>query len=146
MISCEYVNPTPWNTPRECSEEKLKEKLENEFNKVSNYERTVCNFHCPPFDTHLDIAPKLDENLRPIVRFGSPVRVHVGSTAVRKSIEEYQPFLCLHGHIHESDGYQYIRKTLCLNPGSDYLSGILCGYVLDLIAEGKKVKFWRIEV
>ena len=31
MISCEYVNSTPWDTPRECPEDELLEKIQKEF-------------------------------------------------------------------------------------------------------------------
>jgi Icc-related predicted phosphoesterase len=134
MISCEWVTLTPWKTPRECTEDALEEKLEKEFSRISNYGDLVCNFHCPPHETILDRAPKLDEDLKPVVR-GQVEISHVGSIAVRKAIERYQPLISLHGHIHESPGYQRIGRTLCLNPGSEYGEGILRAYIITL---GKK--------
>jgi Icc-related predicted phosphoesterase len=65
-------------------------------------------------------------------------KIHVGSRAVAKMIEKYQPLLGLHGHIHESRGAQKIRKTTIINPGSEYSEGILKGVVLVL--ERCKVK------
>jgi Icc-related predicted phosphoesterase len=62
----------------------------------------------------------------------------VGSKAVRKVIEEYQPLLGLHGHIHESKGVVRIGKTLCINAGSDYLAGNLQGALITI--EDDKVK------
>ena len=53
----------------------------------------------------------------------------VGSTAVRAAIEEHQPALSLHGHIHESRGNCRIGRTLCINPGSSYEQGDLLGAV-----------------
>jgi Icc-related predicted phosphoesterase len=56
----------------------------------------------------------------------------VGSHAVRQLIEEYQPLLALHGHIHESKGETRIGRTLALNSGSEYNTGRLHGVVVTL--------------
>jgi len=56
----------------------------------------------------------------------------VGSQAVRQIIEEYQPLLSLHGHIHESRGITTIGRTTCINPGSDYARGQIHGAVVKL--------------
>ena len=56
---------------------------------------------------------------------GKPHMVPVGSPAIRRAIERYQPRLGLHGHIHESRGSQKLGKTICLNPGSEYGEGVL---------------------
>jgi Icc-related predicted phosphoesterase len=132
LISCDWVNPTPWKSPRECSEEELEERLNREFDKVSSFENLVCDFHVPPWDSPLDLAPKLDSKLKPKTFFGQPVMVHVGSTAVRKAIEKYHPLLTMHGHIHESPGAFKIGRTVCINPGAEYLEGIMHGYLLKL--------------
>jgi Icc-related predicted phosphoesterase len=132
MISCDWVNPTPWNSPRECSEAELEKKVRAEFQKVSSTERLVCDIHVPPFGTQLDLAPKLDKNLKPKTFFGQPVMDHVGSKAVYKVLKELQPKLALHGHIHESAGICRIGRTLCVNPGSEYVEGIMHGYYLKL--------------
>lgn len=147
MISFEYVNPTPWNTPRELPEDELRSALEKEFEKVKASERLLCNFHAPPHGTHLDMAPKLDKNWKPVTHFGAPVMEHVGSKAVRDFILTHQPFIGLHGHIHESCAYQKLGRTLCLNPGSEYKFGILRGYVIELPSSPREeVNFWRVEV
>ena len=57
---------------------------------------------------------------------------HVGSTSVRKVIEKLQPLAGLHGHIHESRGVSKIGRTQCFNPGSEYVSGVLRGLVINL--------------
>jgi hypothetical protein len=92
----------------------------------------IFNFHCPPYGTMLDEAPKVDENLRPVMSGGGVVIAPAGSTAVRAAIEKYQPLLGLHGHIHESRGLEKIGRTLCINPGSEYGEGILHGCIVNL--------------
>ena len=60
---------------------------------------------------------------------------------VRDAIKRYQPVAGLHGHIHESRGAQRIGRTLCVNPGSDYSSGVLRGAVIDLAQDGSCLNF-----
>lgn len=57
----------------------------------------VVLFHSPPHETNLDRAA-LDGKTIDYV----PLDVHVGSIAIRRFIEERQPLVTLHGHIHES--------------------------------------------
>ncbi|MBN2213392.1 MAG: metallophosphoesterase [Bacteroidales bacterium] len=59
--------------------------------------RAIFLFHAPPYKTYLDRAA-LDDMIIDHV----PLDVHVGSTAIKRFIEEKQPLLTLHGHIHES--------------------------------------------
>lgn len=54
-------------------------------------------FHSPPYQTKLDRAA-LDGMTVDHV----PLDLHVGSIAIRRFIEERQPLITLHGHIHES--------------------------------------------
>src|SRR6266581_1716382 len=107
MISSGWSNPTPWNTHREETEEKLSEGL--------------------------DEAPAIDADLR-LLHGGRALRP-VGSTAVREAIERYQPLLSLHGHIHESKGAVKIGKTLSINPGSAYEEGMLMAAIINLDAQ-----------
>jgi len=58
--------------------------------------------------------------------------VPVGSTAVRGFIEDRQPLIALHGHIHEGRGDVRIGQTLCVNPGSEYTEGVLDGAIVEL--------------
>ena len=132
MISLGWTNPTPWNTPRECSEEELTYKIEAMVSKVEDVKNCIFNLHAPPYNSRIDYAPKLDETLKPVV-IGSQVQMNpVGSIAVREMIEKYQPLLGLHGHIHESKGFIKIGRTLCLNPGSAYQEGVLRGSIIIL--------------
>jgi Icc-related predicted phosphoesterase len=64
-------------------------------------------FHAPPRGTKLDMLYNGE---------------HVGSAAVRAFLEEHQPLLSLHGHIHESPEMSgsmadRIGRTVCVNPG-----------------------------
>lgn len=93
-----------------------------ELGGLSNPKSTVYVIHAPPFNTNLDV-----------VTGGA----HVGSTAVRQFIEDEQPRLTLHGHIHESPEMSgswkdRIKKTICINVGSSYPQGRLNCAVIDL--------------
>jgi Icc-related predicted phosphoesterase len=142
MLSFGYSTPTPWDTPRELPEAELGDRLMELVEGVRAPERAVFNIHCPPFDTHLDQAPRLDEELRPVAGPGGVEQVPVGSKSVRAAIERFQPTLGLHGHVHESPGAEKLGSTLCINPGSDYADGILRGTIVELDAEG--VRRWQL--
>ncbi|MEA2276938.1 MAG: uncharacterized protein QOC78_1898 [Solirubrobacteraceae bacterium] len=135
LLSCGWSNPTPWRTPREETEDELYARLEALAEQVRDPRRAVFMIHVPPHDSGLDTAPILDENLRPTVSAGDILRGPVGSTAVRRLIERYQPLLAVHGHVHESGGERQIGATLCINPGSEANHGILRGYLVDVGAE-----------
>ena len=135
MASTGWSNRTPWQTYREEDEPDLKQRIDHVVAQVTAPpERVVFSFHCPPYKSGLDDAPELTADMR-LKDAGRAVRP-VGSTAVRQSIEEFQPCLSLHGHIHESRGNTRIGRTLCINPGSSYEQGDLLGAVVDL--DGKK--------
>lgn len=138
MASTGYTNMTPWNCPRDISEEELMKRIDDMTSKLKNPSRSIFNFHCPPFDSTLDSAPQLDEKLQPKLSPSGPVMAPVGSTSVRTAIEKYQPLLGLHGHIHESKGYLPLGRTICVNPGSEYTEGVLRGFLAELTED--KVK------
>jgi Icc-related predicted phosphoesterase len=88
----------------------------------SNPARTIYVCHSPPYGTALDR-----------LRDGTPV----GSRAIRAFIEQRQPPLTLHGHIHESPvvSGQYAERlghTLAVNPGQD--SALLHAAVFETAA------------
>lgn len=103
-----YINETlflmkDW----EKTEEEIKRDLKA-LSKKMDPKKSVFVFHIPPFKSKLDMLYN---------------RSHVGSMAVRKFIEEFQPLLTLHGHIHESPEMsgaflEKIGKTVCINPGN----------------------------
>lgn len=141
---CGWSNPTPWNSPRECSEEELMVKLEKLASQVQNVEKSLFCLHCPPFESQIDQAPLLDKDLRPVMEGGRPVIIPVGSKSVRAIIEKYQPLLGMHGHIHECRGWMKIGRTQCMNPGSEYTEGILSAYLIE-IDGGKIRRLQRVE-
>jgi uncharacterized protein len=136
LLASGWSNHTPWQTPREESEEALYERLDALARQVEDPRRAIFMIHVPPHDSGLDTAPLLDENLRPTVSAGDVLRGPVGSTAVRRIIEEHQPVLAVHGHIHESGGEKRIGRTLCINPGSEANHGILRGWLVDVGRKG----------
>jgi len=141
LLSVGLANPTPWDTPRESSEEDLEAIIDKLATQVPDMRRAIFNLHVPPYDSTLDTAPLLDASLRPQLQGGNAVMVPVGSTAVRAVIERHQPLLALHGHIHESKGAKTIGSTLCINPGSVYNTGTLDGVLVHL--DGDKVKRYQ---
>lgn len=143
LLSNGYSTPTPWKTPREVTEEELEAQLRAAMSGLREPEWAVFNVHCPPARTHLDQAPKLDDELRPVVEVSGLQLTSVGSTAVRALVEEIQPVLGLHGHVHESAGAQSLGRTLCVNPGSEYGDGILRGAIVELDRE-RGVRRWQL--
>ena len=127
MITIAHTSPTPWDTPREWSEEEMAKNIDQLAGTIKTMERAIFNFHDPPYGTMLDYAPKLRD-----MRQSAGETEHVGSKAVSEAIKKYQPFLGLHGHIHESRAAQKIGRTFCVNPGSEYGEGVLRGVLLTL--------------
>jgi uncharacterized protein len=135
MVSSGWANRTPWHTYREEDEEDLEARIRAITDQVTTPpERTIFSLHCPPYKSGLDDAPQLTKDMS--LKEAGRSTVPVGSTAVRAAIEEHQPCLGLHGHIHEAKGTTRIGRTLCINPGSSYEQGQLLGAVVDL--DGKK--------
>ena len=141
MASLGVVPYTPWNTERETSEEDLGKQISAMLDRVPEGKEAILNIHCPPYASGLDDAPELDDTLKPVIRGGRPSIIPVGSTAVREAIRRHQPVVGLHGHIHESRAAQKIGRTLCVNPGSDYSSGVLRGAVIDIARDGSCLDF-----
>jgi Icc-related predicted phosphoesterase len=67
------------------------------LSKNAPVEKTIFLFHAPPYKSKLDRAAldgkKIDH---------APFDLHVGSIAIQRFIKKDQPFLTLHGHVHES--------------------------------------------
>jgi len=133
MISLSYANPTPWNSPRELNEDELYERFKRLAEQLEEPANSIFNLHVPPYDSGLDTAIEINpDDFSRVERAGSPVEKPVGSTAVRQIIEEYQPLLALHGHIHECRAATKIGRTLSINPGSEYNSGRIHGAIVKL--------------
>lgn len=82
-------------------------------------ENAVLLFHSPPYKTKLDRAA-LDGKMID----HAPLDVHVGSIAIQRFIEQRQPLITLHGHIHESARLtgawsERIGRTHCFSAAHD---------------------------
>ena len=87
--------------------------------KGEDKSRTVFLFHSPPYHTLLDRAA-----LDGVMFEHVPLDVHVGSIAIKRFIEKYQPLVTMHGHIHESSrltGHwmERIGQTIAFNAAID---------------------------
>lgn len=127
-------NVTPWHAPRDLPEEEIAARLEAIGTQLESPETAVLVIHVPPKGTTIDVAVELDENLRPTGAGNN--FVHVGSVAVREFLERVQPLVTLHGHIHESRGVDWVGRTPCMNPGSEYGEGVLRGIVMNFDENG----------
>jgi uncharacterized protein len=140
LASSGWANRTPWDTYREEDEPDLKKRFDAMFEHVTaEPEKTIFSLHCPPYATGLDDAPQLTAEMD--LKDAGRSTVPVGSTAVREAIEQHQPALSLHGHIHEARGTTRLGNTLCINPGSSYEQGQLLGAVIDIDGKKKVKKF-----
>ena len=95
-------NRTPFDTPNEFDENEIASFILQGYNKVKDSPLKLFISHAPPFHTSVDIVTNGQ---------------HVGSLAVREFIENYQPDVCITGHIHEGKGEDKIGRTVVINPG-----------------------------
>jgi Icc-related predicted phosphoesterase len=102
LIGVGYSTPTPFGTPSEVSDTQLQAWLKQAIQQAKDFEYLILMAHNAPFGTQTDR-----------VSFGQSV----GSKAVRKFIDEYQPDVCITGHIHESRATDRVGKTQIINPG-----------------------------
>jgi uncharacterized protein len=143
MLSTGYTNVTPWDTHREYSEEQIHDHLREMTSKLEHPQTAIFNIHVPPYNSRLDIAPLLGQDLKVKTAAGAVITAPVGSTSVRAAIEEVQPLLTLHGHIHESGGSVKIGRTTAINVGSEYGEGILRG-VLITVGDGRLIGYQAV--
>ena len=135
MISLGWSNETPWQTPRETTEEHLAELIAQTASQLRDPENAIFNLHVPPKDSTLDTCPKLDTSSwppKPVMVGGEIITFGAGSSAVAEAIRRYQPLVSLHGHIHESTAVTTIGRTTCINPGSEYQDGALLGAIVAM--------------
>jgi Icc-related predicted phosphoesterase len=81
--------------------------------------RAVMLFHAPPYRTDLDRAALDGRTFEHV-----PLDVHIGSIAIRRFIEDRQPLVTLHGHVHESaritgSWRERIGRTWCFSAAHD---------------------------
>jgi Icc-related predicted phosphoesterase len=104
-----------------------------------NLSRAIFLFHSPPHRTNLDRAD-LDGRIIDNVQ----VDVHVGSIAIKRFIEVQQPFLTLHGHVHEStrmtgSWQQKIGRTHSFSAAHDGPELALVRFDLDELKNATRV-------
>ncbi len=87
---------SPFNSPFELTENEIDSGL-----RPISKKGMILMTHAPAFDT-FDHIPN-----------GTPV----GSRAIRKILEEFEPILAVSGHIHEDIGIKTVGRTVCVNPG-----------------------------
>lgn len=96
MVGLGGSNPTPFHTPAEMSEEQIEATLEHAG--VDNF--SIVLSHPPPYGVFDQVGP-----------------LHVGSTALRRMVDEKKPLLLICGHIHEYEGQQVLGETLIVKLG-----------------------------
>jgi len=166
ILGLSHANMTPWVLPRDLyekdlikiiheeikklgyaddftpeslngkNEDEIIREIANKIKKLDDNNNVILAYHPPPYDTNIDLAPRLTDKMTYAKVGGQQDFIHVGSKSVRATIEKLQPLIGLHGHIHESRGMDRIGKTLVFNPGSEYQDGVLRGVIVD-ISEGK---------
>lgn len=96
-------------------------------------------FHSPPYRTNLDRAA-LDGKMIDY----APLDVHVGSIAMQRFIEKKQPYLTLHGHIHESStitGFwkDMIGKTYCFSAAYEKPELVIVKFDLGNLSKAERI-------
>lgn len=113
LIGVGGSNITPFSTPSEFREEELGCIARNAYQQAGKPRSSlnalakkhiplILVSHAPPLNTSVDR-----------LRDGTSV----GSSAIRRFIEDKQPDLCICGHIHEAAGMDMIGRTPIYNPG-----------------------------
>ena len=82
-------------------------------------DQAILLLHTPPCDTPLDRAALDGKTYEHVA-----LDLHVGSIAVKRFIEERQPLLTLHGHIHEAARLSgewkiQVGRSICINGAHD---------------------------
>jgi Icc-related predicted phosphoesterase len=94
--------PCPGRTPNELAEEEFKRLLNLCRYDIKADTHVVLLTHQPPYGTQADL-----------IGTGR----HVGSTSIRRFIDEIKPAVCICGHIHEARSEDKAGDTIVLNPG-----------------------------
>jgi len=125
LVSLGYGSPIQ-NSYREVSDSDIYIKGKSLL-KDAEKDKVIMNFHMPPLSSKLDV-----------IKVGFK-KLHAGSKAVLDLINEYQPFVSLHGHVHESAGVEKIGNTTAINPGSIFQLGEPSIVLFDVYKEVKTI-------
>jgi len=116
------IHPTEGSRTIETNEDIEYATIKNDLEILTENEdlsNAIFLFHSPPYKTNLDRTAldgvKVDH---------VPMDVHVGSIAIKRFIEDKQPYITLHGHIHESTRLtglwkEQIGNTVSFNAAHD---------------------------
>ena len=94
--------PCPGRTPNELAEQEFERLLQSCSHDMNENSPVVLLTHQPPYGTKADL-----------IATGR----HVGSTSIRRFIDEIKPAVCICGHIHEARSEDKAGNTTILNPG-----------------------------
>jgi Icc-related predicted phosphoesterase len=116
------VHPNEGSRTIETTEDIEYATIQKDLNRLTKNEdvsKAIFLFHSPPYKTFLDRAA-----LDGVMVDHVPMDVNVGSIAIKRFIEEKQPLLTLHGHIHESTRLtgkwqQQFGNTISFNAAHD---------------------------
>lgn len=92
-------NPTPFDTPFECSEEEIDSTLESLLKRMKKNRINILISHAPPYGILDEVSPD----------------VHVGSVSIKKHLNAFDVVCC--AHIHEQRGVVQEGNTWVVNPG-----------------------------
>lgn len=92
----------------------------------SQPDKTIYLFHSPPYETDLDRADLDGKEIDHV-----PMDVHVGSIAIKKFIQNEQPLLTLHGHVHET--IDITGKWMCKIGDTPCFTGVNSGEGLAVV-------------
>lgn len=109
-------NPTPFHTPSEYSEKELAQAIAQGMAEMGEARPFILVSHPPPAGCAAD---RLKSGL------------HVGSSSVRRCIDQFAPSLCLCGHIHEARSECTVGSTRVINSGM-----LQDGGWIEIIMEG----------
>ncbi len=129
-----------WENFEFTSRNELSDSIQKDLGKelfTEKPSKTVYVMHCPPDNTNLDLTMRANSQ-----------KEHIGSLAIKRFIEQNQPFLTLHGHFHETvclsgTFKDKIKETICMSPGNDDKGEDLALLVIDLydLNSAKRVIF-----
>jgi len=135
------IHPTEGFRTTEIKEDIEYATIQNDLEELTKNEdisKAVFLFHSPPYKTFLDRAG-LDGKMIDHVLMD----VHVGSIAIMRFIEEKQPLVTLHGHIHESTRLtgqwnQQFGRTTSFNAAHDGPELSIIKFNLEDIGKAKR--------
>jgi Icc-related predicted phosphoesterase len=117
----------------------IRHDLERLAGGEEDLSRAVFLFHAPPYGGLLDLA---DLEGREVEH--APLDRHVGSIAIRRFLESRQPYLSLHGHVHESQRLsgawrERIGRTWCFSAASEGPRTAVIRFRLEELEEAKQL-------